>query len=114
MAVNMLQAVMPVQARDRMVVAAQLRDERQQAEQRLAPASLSLPWLPATTLAGSDPFQDRPDPIGMNPSGSRAGRSVSHRGRPGRCGGRMSKATVDRNRIAVRESGECYSPMLAG
>jgi hypothetical protein len=110
----MLQAVLPQQARDRMVVAAQLRNDLQQAEQRLAPASLSLPWLPATTLAGSDPFQDRPDPLGTNPNGSRAGWSVSHRGRPGRCGGRMSKATVDRNRIAACESGGCYSPALAG
>jgi hypothetical protein len=110
MAVSKLQSVMQRQAIDQQVVmAGQVRIDAMQAANRLAPASLSPLWLPATTLAGPNPFADTPDSLGTNPNGSRAGRSVSFSAsRPER--GRMSRATF----IPARyKAGACY-PALAG
>src|SRR5437870_9949732 len=76
MAVSKLQSVTQRQAIDQQVVmAGQVRIDAMQSAERLAPASLS-PWLPAATLAGPNPFTDS-DPFGLDPNGSRAGRSVS-------------------------------------
>ena len=110
MAVSKLQSVMQRQAIDQQVVmAGQVRIDAMQSAERLAPASLSPLWLPATTLAGPNPFSDIPDPIGKNPIGSRAGRSVScSASRPER--GRMSRATFV---PARHKAGKCY-PALAG
>jgi hypothetical protein len=110
MAVSKLQSVMQRQANDQqVVVAGQMRIDAVQSANRLTPASLSL-WRPATTLAGLDPFAKTPDPIGKNPNGSRAGRSVScSASRSAR--GRISTARfVPARHIA----GECYRQALAG
>src|SRR5207248_1350076 len=109
MAVSKLQSVMQRQAIDQVVEAGQVRIDAMQSGTRLAPASLSPLWLPAATLAGPNPFTDSPDSFGLNPNGSRAGRSVSYpASRPER--GRMSRAT----RVPARhKAGEC-TPALAG
>jgi hypothetical protein len=110
MAVSKLQSVMQRQANDQVVVAGQVRIDAMQSANRLALASLSPIWLPAATLAGPNPFTDSPDSFGLNPNGSRAGRSVSY---PASHRGRMSKPRIGATRVTVRHAGECYSPALA-
>ena len=111
MAVSKLQSVMQRQAVDQVVEAGQVRIDAMQSAERLAPASLSLLWLPAAALAGPNPFTDSPDSFGPNPNGSRAGRSVSY---PASRRGRMSKPRIGSTRVPARHTGECYSPALAG
>jgi hypothetical protein len=110
MAVSKLQSVMQRQANDQQVVmAGQVRIDAMQSAKRLTPASLSL-WRPATTLAGLEPFADIPDPVGKNPNGSRAGRSVS-RSASHSARGRISTARF----VPARSiAGECYRRSLAG
>ena len=110
MAVSKLQSVMQRQAIDQVVEAGQVRIDAMQLAQRLAPASLSLLWLPAATLAGPNPFTDSPDSFGPNPNGSRAGRSVRY---PRSYRGRMSKPRFGSTRVPARHTGECHSSALA-
>jgi hypothetical protein len=114
MAVSKLQSSVQCQAIDQVVVAGQVRIDAMQSAERLAPASLPPQWLPAATLAGLDPFTDQPDPFGLNPNGSRAGRSVSiAASRPER--GRLSKFPRESTFVAARHTaGGCYRPALAG
>lgn len=109
MAAFKLQSVMQRQANDQVVVAGQVRYDAMQAAPRLAPASLSL-WLPAATLAGPNPFTDSPDSFGLNPSGSRAGRSVRKpASRPER--GRSSSESTF---VPARHRIGCYQPAYVG
>lgn len=110
MAATKLQSVTQRQANDQVVVAGQVRIDAMQAAQRLAPASLSLPWLPATMLAGPNPFTDSPDSFGLNPNGSRAGRSVRKpASRPER-GRKSSESTF----VPARHRIGCYQPTYVG
>jgi hypothetical protein len=113
MAATKLQSVTQRQANDQVVVAGQVRNDAMQAAPRLAPASLLSPWLPAATLAGPNPFTDSPDSFGLNPDGSRAGRSVrKSASRPER--GRMSMPEMGSTVTAARHTAGCYRPSLAG